>query len=103
LTGQAGPLRQGICREFLFENLGCAGKRTEDAQSSDSDRRAGVPILSLRSHDAAHDYVADRLGDSTARERGRLTLNPLPHIDLFHTIVLPLFLLWSHRDSSSAV
>jgi Zn-dependent protease len=39
--------------------------------------------------------VADRLGDPTARERGRLTLNPLRHIDLFFTILLPLFLILS--------
>lgn len=52
-----------------------------------------VAILSITSHEAAHGFVADRLGDPTARERGRLTLNPLPHIDLFFTILLPLFLI----------
>jgi Zn-dependent protease len=39
--------------------------------------------------------VADRLGDPTAREAGRLTLNPIRHIDLFFTILLPAFLLLS--------
>jgi Zn-dependent protease len=39
--------------------------------------------------------VADHLGDPTAREAGRLTLNPLPHIDLFFTILLPAFLILS--------
>ena len=57
---------------------------------------AGVAIVSITSHEAAHGFVADRLGDPTARERGRLTLNPIPHIDLFYTILLPLFLLVSH-------
>jgi Zn-dependent protease len=48
-----------------------------------------VAVLSITSHEAAHGFVADRLGDPTARERGRLTLNPIPHIDLFFTILLP--------------
>ena len=51
---------------------------------------AGVAVVSITSHEAAHGFVADRLGDPTARERGRLTLNPIPHIDLFFTILLPL-------------
>src|SRR5712692_1697166 len=55
----------------------------------------GLVIVSITSHEAAHGFVADRLGDPTARERGRLTLNPIPHIDLFFTILLPLFLMLS--------
>ncbi len=56
---------------------------------------AVVAVLSITSHEAAHGFVADRLGDPTAREQGRLTLNPIPHIDLFFTILLPLFLILS--------
>lgn len=56
---------------------------------------AVVAVLSITSHEAAHGFVANRLGDSTAREQGRLTLNPIPHIDLFFTILLPLFLILS--------
>lgn len=53
-----------------------------------------LPVLfAVTFHEAAHGYVAARLGDDTARRRGRLTLNPLAHIDPFGTIVLPLFLL----------
>jgi Zn-dependent protease len=52
-------------------------------------------VLSITTHEASHGFVADRLGDPTARERGRLTLNPLRHIDLFFTILLPLFLILS--------
>ena len=52
-------------------------------------------IVSITSHEAAHGFVADLLGDPTARERGRLTLNPLRHIDLFFTVLLPLFLILS--------
>jgi Zn-dependent protease len=52
-------------------------------------------IFSITSHEAAHGFAADRLGDPTARSRGRLTLNPLPHIDPFFTLLLPLLLLLS--------
>lgn len=57
---------------------------------------AAVTVVSITSHEAVHGFVADRLGDPTARERGRLTLNPIRHIDLFFTILLPLFLILSH-------
>ncbi len=43
-------------------------------------------------HEIAHGYTAWRLGDPTARMQGRLTLNPLAHIDLFGTILVPLVL-----------
>jgi hypothetical protein len=49
-----------------------------------------IAVFSITSHEAAHGFAADRLGDPTAREQGRLTLNPIPHIDLFFTILLPL-------------
>jgi len=44
-------------------------------------------------HEVAHGYVAFRLGDPTAKTRGRLTLNPLAHIDPIGTILVPIFLL----------
>ena len=43
-------------------------------------------------HEFAHGWVAYKLGDSTAKYSGRLTLNPLAHIDLVWTIILPVFL-----------
>ncbi len=46
-------------------------------------------------HEYAHAWAADQLGDPTARHMGRLTLNPLAHIDVWGTIILPLFLLFS--------
>ncbi|MBN2467752.1 MAG: site-2 protease family protein [Deltaproteobacteria bacterium] len=52
--------------------------------------------IAVSFHEAAHGYVANRLGDPTARLLGRLTLNPLRHIDLFGTILLPLILVISH-------
>ena len=52
-------------------------------------------VLSLGIHEAAHAWVAYLRGDSTARDLGRMTLNPVVHIDLFMTILLPLFLFMS--------
>lgn len=50
-----------------------------------------VLVLSLTVHEFFHAWSAWRLGDDTAARMGRLTLNPLPHLDLFGTIILPLF------------
>jgi Zn-dependent protease len=47
-------------------------------------------------HEVAHGYVADRLGDPTARLSGRLTLNPIPHIDIYGSIIIPLLLFLFH-------
>ena len=52
-----------------------------------------VLLFSVIVHEVAHGYVAYRRGDNTAKMLGRLTLNPVPHIDLFGSIVLPLMLL----------
>ncbi len=49
-----------------------------------------ISILSLSFHEFAHAWSAWRLGDDTASREGRLTLNPLAHIDLLGTIILPL-------------
>ncbi len=51
-----------------------------------------VLILSIVIHEVAHGYAALYYGDTTARDAGRLTLNPIKHIDLFGSILLPLFL-----------
>jgi Zn-dependent protease len=52
-------------------------------------------ILALSIHEAMHAYVAHWLGDDTAHDMGRLTLNPLKHIDAVTTVLLPMFLLLS--------
>ena len=51
-----------------------------------------VILISLSFHEAAHAYAAKALGDDTAQKAGRLSINPLAHIDLMGTIVLPLML-----------
>jgi Zn-dependent protease len=50
-------------------------------------------IIAVTLHEAAHGLVADRLGDDTARMLGRVSLNPLKHVDLFGTILMPALLL----------
>jgi Zn-dependent protease len=54
-----------------------------------------VLLFSAILHEIAHGYEAERLGDDTARRAGRLTLNPLVHLDLFSSILMPLLLLWA--------
>ena len=52
-----------------------------------------APILfAITLHEAAHGWVAYKLGDPTAKSRGRITLNPIKHIDPMGTVVVPLFL-----------
>lgn len=50
-------------------------------------------LMAITFHEAAHGFAAHRYGDDTAKQRGRLTLNPIAHIDLFGTVLLPLMLL----------
>ena len=52
-------------------------------------------IFAITLHEAAHGYIAQRLGDNTAAMLGRVTLNPFPHIDPVGTILLPLLLYFS--------
>jgi Zn-dependent protease len=49
-----------------------------------------IVLLSLTVHETAHAWTADRLGDPTARLLGRISLNPIVHMDLIGTVILPL-------------
>jgi Zn-dependent protease len=52
-----------------------------------------IPILfAITLHEAAHGWVAEKLGDPTARNQGRITANPIKHIDPVGTVIVPLFL-----------
>jgi Zn-dependent protease len=53
---------------------------------------AAVAIIAITFHEAAHGYVAWKLGDPTAYQQGRVSFNPIRHIDPFGTVVLPLIL-----------
>lgn len=56
----------------------------------------GVLLISLTIHEAAHAWTADRLGDPTARRLGRVSLNPVVHIDPIGTLLLPIIAAVSH-------
>lgn len=56
----------------------------------------GVVLISLTIHEAAHAWTADRLGDHTARVLGRVSLNPIVHIDVIGTLLLPLVAIASN-------
>jgi Zn-dependent protease len=53
-------------------------------------------VIAITFHEAAHGFVAHRLGDKTAWQLGRVSFNPLKHIDPFGTVILPGILLLSH-------
>src|SRR5664279_3001065 len=50
-------------------------------------------LVSIVLHELMHAFVAFKLGDTTAKDQGRLTLNPLAHIDPLTTVALPVFLV----------
>ncbi|MEO5863362.1 MAG: site-2 protease family protein, partial [Burkholderiales bacterium] len=53
-----------------------------------------IPVIfAITVHEAAHGYVARLFGDNTAYMLGRVTVNPIPHIDPFGTVILPLIML----------
>ncbi|UCG50572.1 MAG: site-2 protease family protein [Candidatus Latescibacterota bacterium] len=54
-----------------------------------------VLLFSLVVHENAHGLAAERLGDPTAREMGRITMNPLPHLDPIGTVLIPLIMIVS--------
>jgi len=55
-----------------------------------------ILIMSIVIHEVSHGFMAEYFGDDTARNAGRLTLNPIKHIDLFGSILLPAVLILSH-------
>src|SRR3989344_7390564 len=54
--------------------------------------QVAILVMSVVIHEVSHGFMAYALGDSTAKYAGRLTLNPLPHIDPFGSIILPCVL-----------
>src|SRR3989338_3374784 len=57
-----------------------------------------ILIMSVVVHEVSHCFVANYLGDPTARLQGRLTLNPLPHIDPIGSVLVPLLLFFTNAD-----
>jgi Zn-dependent protease len=65
-------------------------------QITDSIFYIAVLIMSIVVHEVSHGFMAEYFGDNTARNADRLTLNPLKHLDLFGSILLPAVLILSH-------
>jgi Zn-dependent protease len=55
-----------------------------------------ILVMSIVIHEVSHGFMAEYFGDDTAREAGRLTLNPIPHLDIFGSILLPAILVLTH-------
>ena len=66
-----------------------------DAQVIDVIFFVAILIMSVVIHEVSHGFMAEHLGDDTARRAGRLTLNPLKHLDLFGSIILPTLLYFT--------
>jgi len=62
-----------------------------------------ILIFSVIIHEISHGAVADALGDSTAKDAGRLTLNPIKHIDLVGSIIVPLFLVLAAQVAGGGI
>ena len=60
-------------------------------------------IFSLSFHECAHAWMASRLGDETARLQGRITLNPMYHVDLFGTLLLPAMMIFGPLFAGGAM
>ncbi|MFA6077052.1 MAG: site-2 protease family protein [Candidatus Paceibacterota bacterium] len=66
------------------------------ANSTNAIFYVAILIMSVVIHEVSHGFMAEYFGDKTARFAGRLTLNPLKHLDLFGSIILPTLLVLSH-------
>ncbi|MES2023432.1 MAG: site-2 protease family protein [Patescibacteria group bacterium] len=66
-----------------------------DSQAIDAIFFIAILIMSVVIHEVSHGFMADFLGDKTARHAGRLTLNPLHHLDLFGSIIVPVLLYYT--------
>lgn len=65
-------------------------------QATDAVFYIAILIMSVVIHEVSHGFMAEYFGDKTARFAGRLTLNPLAHLDLFGSVILPILLVISH-------
>ncbi len=65
-------------------------------QATDAIFYVVILIMSVVIHEVSHGFMAEYFGDNTARNAGRLTLNPLKHLDPFGSVILPALLVLSH-------
>ncbi len=87
--------RTGTAAERL---LASAANRFEMSQVAHAVSYGIIMLLLLASHEYAHAFVAWKLGDDTAKSQGRLTLNPLAHLDIIGSLLLPGLLIWRQSD-----
>src|SRR5512133_447517 len=57
-----------------------------------------ILLMLFTLHEFGHAYAAWKLGDDTAQKQGRLTLNPIPHLDIVGSILLPAVLIWQQSE-----
>lgn len=62
-----------------------------------------ILVFSVVFHEVSHGVVANSLGDTTAKDAGRLTLNPLPHLDLLGSIIVPAFLILMNQVAGGGI
>lgn len=62
-----------------------------------------ILVFSVVFHEVAHGMVAHSLGDTTARDAGRLTLNPLPHLDPLGSVIVPAFLILMNQIAGGGI
>ena len=62
-----------------------------------------ILVFSIVFHEVSHGVVAHSLGDTTAKDAGRLTLNPLPHIDPLGSIIVPVFLILMNQFAGGGI
>jgi Zn-dependent protease len=72
---------------------GCVYDRAMGFDYGSAAIQVAILLFALSFHEMAHAWAANKLGDSTAREQGRLTMNPISHIDPFMTVIFPAILI----------
>ncbi len=80
----------------IFDNISYIAQWYFDIKIIDSIFYIAILVMSIVIHEVAHGFMAERFGDKTARYAGRLTLNPIKHLDLFGSILLPAILVLTH-------
>jgi Zn-dependent protease len=94
LLGSLLPRTGAAAERVLLQ----AANRFEMSQLAHAISYGIILLLLFTSHEYAHAFAASKLGDDTAKNAGRLTLNPLAHLDILGSIVLPGLLVWRHSE-----
>ena len=60
-------------------------------------------LFAISAHESAHAWMSNRFGDDLARLQGRISLNPVAHVDPIGTLLFPCWFSWEHRRTSSQI